>query len=54
MKIDGNKLGLGTDLFSNKKTLLEKNGEEFFNTELSKKSNFYNNEFVNEGKKIDY
>ena len=38
----------------NKKTLLEKNGEEFFNTELSKKSNFYNNEFVNEGKKIDY
>lgn len=54
VKIDGNKLGLGTDLFSNQKTLLEKNGEEFFNTELSKKSNFYNNEFVNEGKKVDY
>ena len=41
--IEGERLGLGTNLFSNKKTLLEKMGYNKFNDELKKKSFFYNN-----------
>jgi phosphoglycerol transferase len=43
VNIAGNRLGLGTDLFSNSKTLAEKYGFEYLNNELSKKSLFYNN-----------
>ena len=42
VKIEGERLGLGTNLFSGKKTLIEEMGYEKFNEELSKKSNYYN------------
>ena len=41
--IDGNRLGLGTNLFSGKKTLIEELGYEYVDTELRKKSKFYDN-----------
>ena len=41
--IEGDRLGLGTNLFSNKKTILEKLGYTKFNEELKKKSFYYNN-----------
>ena len=41
--IEGNKLGLGTNLFSNEETLIEKYGLEYVNDELMKISRFYNN-----------
>ena len=42
VKIDGNRLGLGTNLFSNMPTLLELYGYDLVNNELSQKSEFYN------------
>lgn len=39
--IEGNKLGLGTDLFSSEKTLMEKIGLDSLNSELSKYSQYY-------------
>lgn len=42
VKIDGDRLGLGTNLYSNKKTLVEKYGLNYVNDEISKKSDFYN------------
>lgn len=50
VKIDGERLGLGTNLFSNKKTLPEKMGLDKFNQEIAKKSNYYNNELLYEKK----
>ena len=44
--IENNKLGLGTNLFSNESTLLEINGLSEFNDELSRKSKFYDNKFL--------
>ena len=41
-KIKGNRLGLGTNLYSSKKTLIEELGYEYFNEELNKNSKFYN------------
>ena len=41
-KIDGDRLGLGTNLYSSKKTLFEEYGENFVNTELAKNSEFMN------------
>ena len=41
--IEGDRLGLGTNLFSNKKTIPEEVGKEFFKEELRKNSEFYNN-----------
>ena len=40
--IEGNRLGLGTDLFSGAQTLCEQYGEELVLAELEKKSVFYN------------
>lgn len=40
-KWDGERLGLGTNLFSTQKTLCEEMGFENLDTELSKKSNYY-------------
>lgn len=40
VEIEGERLGLGTNLFSNTQTLLERFGYEKFATELSKKSTF--------------
>ncbi|PNZ75921.1 sulfatase [Mammaliicoccus stepanovicii] len=48
--IKGSKLGLGTDLSSNEKTLIERDSLNKVNEELSRKSNYYNKEFVSERK----
>lgn len=45
-KIEGEKLGLGTNLFSNEKTLIEKYGYKYVEEELMKKSKFYDNKFI--------
>lgn len=38
---DGNRLGLGTDMFSGQETLAEQLGFDYLNTELGKKSAYY-------------
>lgn len=43
VSIEGDKLGLGTNLFSKEQTLAEKYGFEYLDKELEKKSYFYNN-----------
>ena len=40
--IEGDRLGLGTNLFSGKKTILEEKGYDYVNKEISKRSKFYN------------
>lgn len=45
-KIEGNKLGLGTNLFSDEITLIEKYGIGYINNELKKLSRFYNNNIL--------
>ena len=45
-QIEGDRLGLGTNLFSNKKTLAEEFGLEYVREELQKKSSFYNNKLI--------
>ena len=47
VEIEGDKLGLGTNLFSDKKTLLEKYGKKKYVEKIDKNSNFYKNEFEN-------
>lgn len=47
VSIEGNRLGLGTNLFSNKKTLNEEVGLAKFDEELGKYSSFYNKELTN-------
>lgn len=42
VQIPGERLGLGTNLFSSEKTLFEKHGVEKVNAELEMNSNFYN------------
>ena len=44
--IEGNRLGLGTNLFSNEQTLAEKYGVEYAREELEKKSIFYNKKLI--------
>lgn len=46
VKIEGNRLALGTNLFSDEKTLIEKYTYENVNTELSKYSKFYNSNIL--------
>ena len=41
VEIEGNRLGLGTNLFSDRQTLIEEYGYEYVFEELNKKSNFY-------------
>ncbi|MBR4973874.1 MAG: LTA synthase family protein, partial [Clostridia bacterium] len=45
-KIEGERLGLGTNLFSSKPTLCELLGTTVFDEELSKKSDYYNRVFM--------
>ncbi len=45
-EIKGNRLGLGTNLFSNKKTLAEEMTLEKLNDELNKNSTYYNENFI--------
>ncbi|ADH91779.1 LTA synthase family protein [Arcanobacterium haemolyticum] len=40
-QVNGGQLGLGTDLFSGKPTLLERRGKDLIDQEFSKKSTFY-------------
>lgn len=42
VEIEGNRLGIGTNLFSNRKTLAEELGIKHFDIELAKNSKFYN------------
>ena len=44
-KIDGERLGLGTNLFSNRKTIFEEFGFEYVNEEFRKKTTLYENIF---------
>lgn len=46
VNIDGDRLGIGTNLFSNQKTVAEKYGVIKLREELAKTSEFYNNKFV--------
>ncbi|MBR4282623.1 MAG: LTA synthase family protein, partial [Clostridia bacterium] len=46
VKIKGERVGLGTNLFSNQKTLTEEYGFDVLNNELKKQSKFYNKEFL--------
>lgn len=48
VKIDGDRLGLGTDLSSKTQTLLERDGVTKFNSELERMSPFYDTQFVSE------
>lgn len=48
VEIEGNRLGLGTNLFSSEKTLMEELGVENFNLEVSKRSSFYDNKIKKE------
>lgn len=51
VEIEGNKLGLGVNLFSKEETLIEKFGYDYFNNEITKKSDYYNNKLL---KNINY
>ena len=46
VKIDGEQLGLGTNLFSDRETLTEQFGYTFLAEELQKQSAFYDSEFL--------
>ena len=46
VRIEGNRLGLGTNLYSNELTLPEKLGYDYVNDELDKKSFFYDNQLL--------
>ena len=45
VEIEGDRLGLGTNLFSDKKTLLEEYGYNNFVKEIDKNSKYYKNSF---------
>ena len=46
VKIDGDRLALGTNLFSERETLTEQFGYEFLEEELQKQSDFYDSELL--------
>ena len=48
VEIPGNRLGLGTNLFSNQKTLIEEMGYEEFNEQVAMNSTYYITNFLNE------
>ena len=50
VKIEGNRLGLGVNLFSNEKTLLEKMSEKQLDSELRKQSSFYKKKILKNDK----
>ena len=52
VQIKGEHLGLGTNLFSNEKTLLEKYGVKKINSEVTKYSNFYRKVLINKQKNV--
>ena len=44
--IEGEQLGLGTNLYSDKKTIIERKGYDYVFKELNKRSTFYNNNIL--------
>ena len=48
VEIEGNRLGLGTNLFSGEPTLIEEYGYNQINEELEKRSNYYNKKLLGE------
>lgn len=46
VEIEGNRLGIGTNLFSGEKTLFEQDGVAYVNKELNNRSDFYNERFL--------
>ena len=50
VKIKGDRLALGTNLFSNKKTLLEKYGKEKLDNEMKTRSKFYEQNIIKKKK----
>lgn len=46
VEFEGNRLGVGTDLFSGEKTIIEEYGLDYVNDELMKKSEYYNDEIL--------
>jgi Phosphoglycerol transferase and related proteins, alkaline phosphatase superfamily len=46
VKVKGDRLGLGTNLFSDKQTIIEKMGYDAFSSELMKRSDFYDKWFI--------
>ena len=50
VQINGERLALGTNLFSGVPTLVERDGLEKVNQELKERSNFYNDKFISERK----
>ena len=46
VEIEGNRLGIGTNLFSDEQTLFERDGVAEVNKELENRSNFYNNNIL--------
>ncbi len=46
VEFDGNRLGIGTNLFSDEQTLFERDGVKEVNKELENRSNFYNKNFL--------
>lgn len=51
-EIEGNRLGIGTNVFSNQQTLLERDGFDKVNEELKNRSNFYNNNILVDWDKV--
>lgn len=51
VKIEGNRLGLGTNLFSSQETLTEKYGFEFLDEEMLKESEYYQKQFFKKDEK---
>lgn len=49
VEIEGDRLGIGTDLFSDRPTVFEEYGVDFVNDELVKRSNFYNFNILTDG-----
>ena len=52
VQIEGERLGLGTNLFSGEKTLVEELGYDYVDKELRKKSDFYNNALLGDDYKL--
>lgn len=52
VQIEGERLGLGTNLFSGEQTLVEELGYDYVDKELRKKSDFYNNALLGEDYKL--
>lgn len=48
VEINGDRLGLGTNLYSDKKTLIEEQGLDTVNSGLGDNSNYFNDQFIND------